>query len=73
MARLAQVLAPRDRFYFELFEQAGANMLRASTLLYELLSDYPAKRSLAGEILDMEHNGDRITHEIIDRLNHTFV
>src|SRR6202008_239735 len=28
---------------------------------------------LAGEILDLEHEGDRITHDIIDRLNHTFV
>ncbi len=29
MARFAQVFAPRDRIYFELFEEAGQNMLRA--------------------------------------------
>jgi hypothetical protein len=73
MARFAQVFAPRDRVYFELFEEAGQNMLRASTLLHELLSDYPDNKQLAGEILDLEHEGDRITHDIIDRLNHTFV
>src|ERR1700741_4588384 len=73
MARFAQVFAPRDRIYFELFEEAGQNMLRASTLLYDLLSDYPDNKQLAGEILDLEHEGDRITHDIIDRLNHTFV
>src|ERR1700760_5143845 len=73
MARFAQVFAPRDRIYFELFEEAGQNMLRASTLLHELLSDYPDNKQLAGEILDLEHEGDRITHDIIDRLNHTFV
>ncbi len=73
MARFAQVFAPRDRVYFELFEEAGQNMLRASTLLYELLADYPDNKQLAGEILDLEHEGDRITHDIIDRLNHTFV
>ena len=38
-----------------------------------MLSDYPDSRRLAGEILDCEHEGDRITHDIIDRLNHTFV
>src|ERR1700758_37886 len=73
MARFAQVFAPRDRIYFELFEEAGQNMLRSSTLLYDLLSDYPDNKQLAGEILDLEHEGDRITHDIIDRLNHTFV
>src|ERR1700744_5382082 len=73
MARFAQVFAPRDRVYFDLFEEAGQNMLRSSTLLHELLTDYPDNKQLAGEILDLEHEGDRITHDIIDRLNHTFV
>ena len=73
MARFAQVFAPRDRVYFELFEEAGQNMLQASTLLLDLLTDYPDNKQLAGEILDLEHEGDRITHDIIDRLNHTFV
>ena len=73
MARLAQVFAPRDRIYFELFEEAAQNALRASDLLDKMLSDYPDSKRLAAEILDCEHEGDRITHDIIDRLNHTFV
>ncbi len=73
MARFGQVFAPRDRIYFELFEEAGQNMLEASTLLHELLAGYPDNKHLAGEIRDLEHEGDRITHDIIDRLNHTFV
>jgi uncharacterized protein len=73
MARLAQVFGPRDRAYFDLFEEAGQNMLRASSLLYELLRTYPDEKQLAAEILDLEHEGDRITHDIIHRLNHTFV
>ncbi len=73
MARFAQVFAPRDRIYFELFEEAGQNMLQASDLLDRMLSGYPDEKHLAQEILDCEHEGDRITHDIIDRLNHTFV
>src|ERR1700739_4793290 len=73
MARFAQVFAPRDRVYFELFEEAGQNILRASTLLHELLSDYPDNKQLAGEILDLEHEGDRHTHDLIDRLNPTLL
>ena len=73
MPRLPQVFAPRDRIYFELFEEAGRNILHAADLLDELLSNYPDSKSLAAEIRDCEHEGDRITHDIIDRLNHTFV
>ena len=73
MARFAQVFSPRDRIYFELFEEAGQNMMRASDLLDTMLATYPDEKHLAQEILDCEHEGDRITHDIIDRLNHTFV
>jgi uncharacterized protein len=73
MPRLAQVFAHRDRIYFELFEEAGQNVFLAADLLDRLLATYPDDRALAREILDCEHQGDRITHDIIDRLNHTFV
>jgi uncharacterized protein len=73
MARLAQVFTPRDRVYFELFEEAGQNILTAADLLDQMLSNFPDSKDLAREILDCEHEGDRIIHEIIDRLNHTFV
>jgi uncharacterized protein len=73
MARLAQVFAPRDRVYFELFEQAGQNMLKAADLLDRLMADYPDNKELAGEILVCEHEGDRIVHDIVHHLNQTFV
>jgi len=73
MPRLAHVFAPRDRVYFELFEEAGQNILNASDLLDRLLSGYPDSKDLAQAILDCEHEGDRITHDIIQRLNQTFV
>jgi predicted phosphate transport protein (TIGR00153 family) len=73
VARITQAFAPRDRAYFELFEEAGRNLERSADLLHSLLSDYPDQAPLAQEIRDCEHEGDRITHEILDRLNHTFV
>ena len=33
----------------------------------------PTTRTWRSDILNCEHEGDRITHDIIDRLNHTFV
>ena len=73
MPRLGDLFAPRDRAYFELFEEAGRNVVLAAELLEKLLVNYPDNRELAGQILECEHEGDRITHDIIDRLNHTFV
>jgi uncharacterized protein Yka (UPF0111/DUF47 family) len=73
MPRFASELSPEDRIYFQLFDEAGQNMLRAASLLHELLAGWPDGRQLAGEILDLEHEGDRITHEIIDRMNHSSV
>ena len=73
MARLSQVFVPRDREFFDLFEEAGANILRAADLLDRMLRNYPDTKELAREILLCEQEGDRITHDIVQRLNQTFV
>jgi predicted phosphate transport protein (TIGR00153 family) len=73
MARLSQLFAPRDREFFDLFEEAGANILRAADLLDRMLRNYPDTKELAREILLCEQEGDRITHDIVNRLNQTFV
>jgi uncharacterized protein len=71
--RFSRVIAPREREFFDLFEEAGGNILRAASLLEEMLREYPERADLAREILICEQEGDRITHDIIQRLNQTFV
>jgi predicted phosphate transport protein (TIGR00153 family) len=73
VARLSQIFLPRDREFFDLFEEAGVNIQRAAELLETMLRDYPEKRELARDILICEQHGDRITHDIVQRLNNTFV
>jgi uncharacterized protein len=73
MARLSQVFVPNDRQFFDLFEEAGTNIVRAADLLDQMLRNYPEKADLARDILICEQEGDRITHDIIQRLNQTFV
>jgi uncharacterized protein len=51
-----------------LFEESGRNVQRASTLLRDLLADYPEQAELAREILLCEQEGDRIAHDILHRL-----
>jgi predicted phosphate transport protein (TIGR00153 family) len=72
-APLAFSLVPKDRVFFDLFAQAGGNSLRAAKLLQEMLNGWPESAPLAREILLVEQEGDRITHDISQRTNSTFV
>jgi predicted phosphate transport protein (TIGR00153 family) len=73
MVRLSQLFAPKEREFFDLFEEAGANIVRAAELLESMLEQWPDGSELAREVVVCEQEGDRITHDIIQRLNSTFV
>src|SRR5437660_956600 len=73
MPPLSQLLVSRDRQYFDLFEEASGNIVRAADLLDQMLRGFPDRNELARDILICEQEGDRITHDIIRRLNETFV
>ncbi|HEU0192689.1 MAG TPA: DUF47 family protein [Gaiellales bacterium] len=66
-------LVPQNREFYSLFEQAAANLVSAAQLLLELLEHYPDRKPLVAEIKDREHEGDRLTHEIVQQLHKTFV
>jgi uncharacterized protein len=66
-------LLPRDRTFFDLFIEAGQNAVRAAKLLDEMMHTWPEGEGLSREILLAEQEGDRITHDIVRRLNTTFV
>ncbi len=67
-------LRPKDNAFFDLFKAAGANALISSRYLCQMLENWPdGGESLAREILKTEQEGDRITHDIVRRLNSTFV
>jgi uncharacterized protein len=73
MPRLSQLFAPKEREFFDLFEEAGANIVRAAELLERMLEEWPDNAALSREVVVCEQEGDRITHDIIQRLNSTFV
>jgi predicted phosphate transport protein (TIGR00153 family) len=73
MSRLSAIFAPKEREFFDLFEEAGNNCLLAAELLEKLLAQWPDHGELGREVVICEQEGDRITHDIIQRLNQTFV
>jgi len=64
---------PQDEDFFELFEQAAGNAHEGAGLFVDLLQNFEGLELRAKRIKDIEHAGDKITHEVIDRLNRTFI
>jgi uncharacterized protein Yka (UPF0111/DUF47 family) len=52
-----------------LFAAAGANVERATALLAELLEGWPERGQLRHNLVDCEHEGDRLTHDIVHHLH----
>jgi uncharacterized protein len=71
MARLR--LTPQKREFFDLFTQASANARDIARLLCDLLEEWPEGRDRLRDIREAEHEGDRLTREVIRLLNATFV
>ena len=59
--------------FFDLFERAGINIVEAADLLDQMLYAFPERAELAQEILACEQRGDAIVHDVMARLNQTFV
>jgi len=66
-------LLPRDRTFFDLFIEAGQNSVKAARLLDQMMGTWPDDSGLSAQIVEAEQEGDRITHDIVKRLNTTFV
>jgi predicted phosphate transport protein (TIGR00153 family) len=72
MARIN--LVPQRREFFELYNRAAGNAVDISRLLVEMLELFPDRcDERLREIKDYEHEGDRLTHDVVDLLNRTFV
>jgi len=72
---LMRWLKPREMVFFDLLEASAANILEAAQLFdRELRSGDPGRYAeLRRQMKDLEHKGDEITHQIVDKLNQTFV
>ena len=67
------LMIPRDMKFYDLFEQDTANLVVAAEKLVDLFNNYEDVEMKAKQLKDLEHRGDVITHEIIQRVHRTFV
>jgi len=67
-------LTPQKSEFFQLYAQASANAVEIARMLVDLLETFPQDgESLIAKIKEREHEGDRLTHEVVLLLNSTFV
>ena len=72
MARIN--LVPQNRVFYELYGRASHNVVAIAEKLVALLDAFPeGADSSFREIRELEHEGDRVTHDVVDHLNRTFV
>ena len=72
MARIR--LTPQRREFFELYSKASANTVEIAAKLVELLERFPEDKEESLRVIkELEHEGDRLTHDVIYLLNRTFV
>ena len=64
---------PREEKFFDLFVEDAQNVLIAARLLVEFFGSYDQRERIASQLIDLERNGDGISHDIGNRLEHTFV
>jgi len=64
---------PREEKFFDLFQDSARNVVTSAHRLKEMVDTWEGVEERVGEITELEHKGDTITHDIIARVHRTFV
>lgn len=75
ISKFFQVIVPKQKVFFELFEKSAENLVKSAELFKKLMStkDIYERETLFVQIKECETTGDNIIHEIFDDLNRTFI
>jgi predicted phosphate transport protein (TIGR00153 family) len=73
MPGLLQRLLPQERSFFDLFDAQAANIHAGSKALLQMLEHYTGVPEQVQNIKAIEHHGDDIAHNVLTKLNQTFI
>jgi hypothetical protein len=66
-------LLPKDRVFVDLFEQLSMTVHEGAKIMLEIARQIPNVALLSAKMKDIEHQGDKLTHDTIERVNRTFL
>ena len=66
-------LFPKKIDFFEIFDKAVNNLSKGTSLLVSLMEDFTDVESKVKQIYEIEQEGDILTHDIMRKLNQTFI
>lgn len=66
-------LIPKEEKFFNLLKLSAKNLLNGTELLKDLVYNYTDVEKKVRDIKEVENKGDNIIHEIIEKLNKTFI
>ena len=66
-------LIPKDQEFFNMFAELATRLTATARLLHELFDDPTQIGPKVAAIKKLEHEADQITHDVINRINRTFV
>jgi uncharacterized protein len=66
-------LIPKDTKFFDMFAEMASNLGDGARLLKQTLQDFQNVEARVLQLKDIEHRGDDMTHNILTKLNQTFI
>lgn len=66
-------LIPKDTRFFDIFAEMVSNLAEAARLLKQTLDDFQDVDRRVQQLKDLEHRGDEMTHNVLTKLNQTFI
>ena len=66
-------LRPSDNSFYDFFIKAATNLVRGTELLSELVIPNADFATIAERLEDVEHDSDKITHDVYNKINSTFI
>lgn len=66
-------LKPQDGAFYAFFTEAAGNIRRGVAILSELGDDKPDHQSISERLVDVEHDNDKLTHQLFNKIDSTFV
>ncbi|HET9825493.1 MAG TPA: DUF47 family protein [Chitinophagaceae bacterium] len=70
-----KIFLPKNRVFYDLFEKVAGNVAIMGTMLKQVVeeSDFDKRATLIGQLEDIEHDNDELTHKIFTELGRNFI